>query len=119
MPKRIQRKRTKGWRMPPNTVSVCRPGKWGNPFTVKDARQFFSTEAEAQEHAVQKFKHYFGRKAMSMSFDGMRCSKISHDEIKHMLRIGKDIKELAGKDLACWCKLDEPCHADILLEFAN
>ncbi len=34
MPKRIQRKRIKGWRMPENTVSVCRPGKWGNPFPV-------------------------------------------------------------------------------------
>ena len=35
LPKRIQRKRTKGWRMPPNTVCVSRPSKWGNPFTVK------------------------------------------------------------------------------------
>ena len=33
-PERIQRKRTKGWKMPENTVSVCRPGKWGNPFRV-------------------------------------------------------------------------------------
>ena len=31
-PIRIQRKRTKGWRMPPNTVYVGRPSKWGNPF---------------------------------------------------------------------------------------
>ena len=36
MPKRIQRKRTKGWRMPPNTVYVGRPTKWGNPFTVEE-----------------------------------------------------------------------------------
>jgi hypothetical protein len=36
-PQRIQRKRTKGWRMPPNTVSVCRPGKWGNPFTFENS----------------------------------------------------------------------------------
>jgi hypothetical protein len=27
--------------------------------------------------------------------------------------------ELAGKDLACWCPLDEPCHADVLLEIVN
>jgi len=37
MPERIQRKRTKGWKMPPNTISVCRPGKWGNPFTFANS----------------------------------------------------------------------------------
>jgi Domain of unknown function (DUF4326) len=28
-------------------------------------------------------------------------------------------ERLSGRDLACWCKLDQPCHADILLELAN
>ena len=37
MPKRIQRKRTKGWRKPEGAVSVTRPGKWGNPFTIEVA----------------------------------------------------------------------------------
>ncbi|MGE2733815.1 DUF4326 domain-containing protein [Mycolicibacterium vaccae] len=32
------------------------------------------------------------------------------DEIRH---------ELAGRDLACWCPLDDPCHADVLLDLAN
>lgn len=36
-PKRIQRRRTKGWRMPPNTVNVTRPGPWGNPFTFANS----------------------------------------------------------------------------------
>ncbi len=31
MPKRIQRRRSKGWRKPEGVVSVTRPGKWGNP----------------------------------------------------------------------------------------
>lgn len=31
-PKRIQRKRTKGFHLPPNTLCVCRPRPWGNPF---------------------------------------------------------------------------------------
>ena len=30
-----------------------------------------------------------------------------------------DVAELRGKDLACWCPLDQPCHADVLLEIAN
>ena len=32
---------------------------------------------------------------------------------------GDDLRELRGKDLACWCPLDKPCHADVLLEIAN
>jgi hypothetical protein len=30
-----------------------------------------------------------------------------------------DPSELRGKNLACWCKPDQPCHADVLLELAN
>jgi len=29
------------------------------------------------------------------------------------------LRDLRGKDLACWCRLDQPCHADVLLELAN
>jgi hypothetical protein len=28
-------------------------------------------------------------------------------------------RELRGRDLACYCPLDEPCHADVLLAVAN
>lgn len=35
------------------------------------------------------------------------------------LRSAADIAELRGKNLACWCPLDQPCHADVLLELAN
>jgi len=32
----------------------------------------------------------------------------------------EDVKrELRGKNLACYCALDQSCHADVLLEFAN
>lgn len=30
-----------------------------------------------------------------------------------------DVSELRGKDLACWCRLDQECHADVLLRLAN
>lgn len=33
-PKRIQRRRVKGWRKPEGTISVCRPSKYGNPFKI-------------------------------------------------------------------------------------
>jgi hypothetical protein len=29
------------------------------------------------------------------------------------------VEPLRGRDLACWCHLDQPCHADVLLEVAN
>ena len=29
------------------------------------------------------------------------------------------VEELRGRDLACWCPLDRPCHGDVLLELAN
>lgn len=88
MPQRIQRKRSKGWRMPENTVYVGRPTKWGNAFIV--------TKETPPHIAVLNFIIMLNR----------------HDfkEIK---------KTLKGKNLACWCPLDQPCHADILLEIAN
>lgn len=93
-PKRIQRKWVKGWKMPTNTVSVCRPGKFGNPFIV-------GVDGTAQE-CVEKFAKDIGFIDSRLAFDF------------------EDIKtELAGKNLACWCKKGDYCHADVLLELAN
>lgn len=104
MPKRIVRKRTKGWRMPPNTVSVCRPGKWGNPFPVGKPGPMGRTAID-NEGAVGFFEQM-------LRDDELRreAGYPSDDEIREALR---------GKDLACWCKLDQPCHADVLLDIAN
>lgn len=89
MPKRIQRKRTKGWRMPENAVYVGRPTKWGNPFNL----------AEYGENvAMLNYRLHLLRMVTAMLLD---------------------LKQLKGKDLACWCPLNKPCHADILLELAN
>ncbi|RPE05543.1 DUF4326 domain-containing protein [Chitinophaga lutea] len=92
-PQRIQRKRTKGWRMPPNTVSVTRPGKWGNPFTGVAAAANFKTWLAGNP----VLNIHAGRPP---SAEAIRA-------------------ELAGKNLACWCKVGEPCHGDVLLEVAN
>jgi hypothetical protein len=100
MPKRIQLKRTKGWTMPPNTVKVDRSTKWGNPWTVPGD---FSTN----RGAVARFR--------SAVMDGPP----PHPE-SYIGRIIADARtELRGKDLACWCKPEEPCHADVLLQLAN
>ncbi len=112
-PKRIQRKRTKGWRMPPNTVYVGRGSKWGNQFYV-DPEHTLDTHnppdhiggifaCKTAKEAVRKFKQ------TNIGTWGIKCD----------FRIETIKKELKGKNLACWCPLDQPCHADILLEIAN
>ena len=93
MPERIQRKRTKGWRMPPNTVYVGRPTKWGNPFKVYGDLDW--------QGAVDSFR-------MNLE-EGLETGTIGLDFLTG----------LRGKNLACFCSLDHPCHADVLLELAN
>lgn len=98
-PVRIQLRRVKGWRMPENTVKVSRPGPFGNPFVV--------TEDRGQSEAVSAFRSW-------LSVDGCDAGM---PERKRRILDGLD--ELRGKNLACWCPLDAPCHADVLLELAN
>ncbi|MCP4149874.1 MAG: DUF4326 domain-containing protein [bacterium] len=99
MPKRIQRKRTKDWRKPENTVYVGRGSRWGNPH---DWREVGGSRTA-----------YLGK-------------IIARDYYKAGLEGGKlgytkaDVRtELRDKNLMCWCALDEPCHGDVLLEIAN
>jgi hypothetical protein len=91
IPKRIQRKRVKGWRMPEGAIYVGRPTAWGNPFIVGE-------HGDAAE-CVWWYRHLVGTE---------NWPKV--DDIRECLR---------GHDLACWCPLDQPCHADVLLELAN
>lgn len=98
MPKRIQRKRTKGWRMPEGAVYVGRPTKWGNPFRV------IPGETNGSTLAVGRYRRWLEE----VKFRGF---------FPH--RVPSQVGELRGKDLACWCSLDQPCHADVLLEIAN
>ena len=96
MTKRIQMTRSKPWRKEnPDAVIVARPTKWGNPFAYKD-RQF----------ATQTYRQW-------MTGDGTFARTIDPPTIVSICA------ELRGKDLACWCPLDGPCHADVLLELAN
>ncbi len=107
MPQRIQRKRTKGWRMPDNTVSVCRPGKWGTPFSVKAAIEAGYSEADAPAMAVHAFQEWLRG---NPDFGGYRHLR------DHIIM---NVDSLRGKNLACFCPLDQPCHADVLLRMAN
>ena len=99
-PKRIQRKRTKGWRMPDGAVYVGRPTKWCNPFT-KESNPIPPGIISNDWREQVVFAHAWG------------MDYLSPDELAELQR------ELRGKDLVCWCTLDQPCHADTLLGLAN
>lgn len=112
-PQRIQRKRTKGWRMPPNTVYVGRGSKWGNPFKPGAIIQTPYNEhikVKDNAHAARVFGEW------CVSYETARQGIAP----PMVAMIGTQrIDQLAGKNLACWCAPGQPCHADILLELAN
>jgi hypothetical protein len=100
MPIRIQRKRSKGWKMPPDTVYVGRGSTWENPYFV-DAKSTDWFACQSPPEAVKRFREYLLEPT---------CAGVKQF---------KKLKRLRGKNLVCWCPLDQPCHADVLLELAN
>lgn len=113
-PVRVQLSRKKGWRMPPNTVSVARPGPFGNPFKVNECREtgFEGTDREIAARCVAAFKAWAFSPYWRTNWDGEQ-SEAKRNKLLSLL------PSLQGKNLACWCRLDHPCHADVLLELAN
>jgi hypothetical protein len=91
IPPRIRQQRTAGWRKPATAASVVRGTRWGNPYKV-GVHAFDNTEA------VRLFSDYLGR----------------HPELVADARIA-----LSGRPLMCWCRLDQPCHADVWLQVVN
>jgi hypothetical protein len=89
-PQRVQLRRSKGYRKPEGAVNVTRPhSKWANPYRTPE----HGTPAEV----VAMYRAY----------------------LLHTPALMTRLDELRGKDLACWCKPGEPCHADVLLELSN
>ncbi|MEU4570814.1 DUF4326 domain-containing protein [Micromonospora sp. NPDC023956] len=114
-PQRIQRRRTKGWRLPENTVYVGRPGRFGNPFRA--GVEFCGPTIRClytPTELVEQFRAWLALNELHPLFWDRELID-AHVALKSAL-LGR---VLAGKNLACWCPLDQPCHADILLEVAN
>lgn len=130
-PKRIQRKRSKGWKMPEGAVSVTRPGKWGNPFKVggyfrivhKSLGDSISTEGRGGFTYLQCLLTEYLDPSFALIDTSAKAVEFYRRYVELYPR--KNIEELRGKDLACWCPLVDkdgkpvPCHADVLLEIAN
>jgi Domain of unknown function (DUF4326) len=146
-PKRIQRRRVKGWKMPEGAMFVGRPSKWASPFTLGSPHGL--ARVPAVDHPGQPWE-YEGR----ISAAGTRHDyhhpdgRVTRCTVRYMTpaesvecyralltgrpqwpihfgHVGgpyphvRNIGELAGKDLVCWCPLNRPCHVDVLLELAN
>lgn len=109
MAERIQLRRTRGWRKPAGAVVVARPSKWGNPYHVDQYRADWpdASDAELRRRAVNEFRALI---------EGCRSA---HEKTPTYPDRDAIFAELAGRDLACWCPLGQPCHADVLLEVAN
>jgi hypothetical protein len=86
--------------MPPNTVYVGRPSKWGNMYKVGDSFPFDEDNKMTQAEAVSLFEAEMQTKRTIGTLDDY-------------------LSPLRGKDLACWCKVGTPCHADVLLKFIS
>jgi hypothetical protein len=79
----------RGIPLPPNTRSVARPSRWGNPFRCDPT-------PTAREQAVSKYREWLGE----------------HPELVEQART-----ILTGYNLACYCPLKGPCHRDVWLEY--
>lgn len=100
-PRRITLSRAKGWKMPPNTVKVDRTTKWGNPWRIGKWGPLRLMAPDATG-AV-----------------GLFTQMLMDPETQASAEYPGDLTPLRGKNLACWCKPGEPCHADVLLDWAN
>jgi hypothetical protein len=109
MPKRIQLQRTKGWRKPEAAIVVSRPSKWGNMFRVGDPSPWGDHEPMDRAACVEAYKYATG----SVNYRLGSPHWSPNPQFAAAVRA-----HLAGHDLACWCPLDEPCHADLLLTVA-
>lgn len=117
-PKRIQQRRTAGWRLPDGAIAVSRPSRLGNPFpvgvkvtvTVDTGRLRGPYWVDADQALVV---------ALYRSEWEARAAVIVHWPEEAEQQWVEELARIRGKDLACYCAPGDPCHADVLLDVAN
>ena len=137
MPCRIQRQRAKGWRMPPGAVYVGRPSIYGNPWHVGQRGEIacrtdeiiaVPTTVDLGAYGKSPGLAFYmkGKSTRGIpirSFGGpLTIEQVLSKYRGHILEtvgLRRIRANLCGKDLVCWCPLDQPCHADVLIELAN
>lgn len=146
-PQRVQLSRRRGYRKPEGAIVVARPSKWGNPFrlgTRSALARMPSVDTPGKEWEYEgrisaagmrhDYHHPDGRIAICnirqmTAQETVDCYRallngggwpLNFIHQGGYYRTATEARaELAGYDLACWCPLDQPCHADVLLEIAN
>jgi hypothetical protein len=101
--------------MPEGAVYVGRPSRWGNPFRI--GVPFCGPtirEPHSPTEVVDAFRTWIALDTLAPLFWDRELIA-AHVQMKAGLARG----DLLGRDLACWCPLDQPCHADVLLRIAN
>jgi hypothetical protein len=119
----VRLSRRKGFRLPPDTVNVARPTRWGNPYDIREdglelALRLFEETARgtwSPSHVT-----HVDEPTAEMLYAAHHAWLRRHG--RHPIDLARS--ELRGKHLACWCGLPgegEPdhCHAAILLRIAN
>lgn len=109
-PIRIRLSRARGWRMPPNTVKVDRSTKYGNPCVVG--------VHGTRDQCVTWFRYALAG-AFVLGYKNPDGTWLTNSLRAYNNMLHQNLRYLRGKNLACWCPLDAPCHADVLLEAAN
>ena len=131
MPVRLQLSRRKGFNLQAESLAlnglpasrVARPGRWGNPYQVVCGPAWrgtanplpagrwgvccmapplavFDDKAAALRDCIARYRASLVAGGLTVSVEYARLM-------------------LHGRNLACYCALDAPCHADVLLEVAN
>lgn len=120
MPRRIQLSRRKGWRMPHGAREVDRSTAFGNPVTCQWPHQCSRNGGDV-ECCVDTFRHYV---ETGLANEPTRTGRLgialeAMAGYPQRAELVRRLPELCGRDLACWCSPEKPCHADVLLEIAN
>ena len=121
MPKRIQRKRTKGWKMPAGAVYVGRPTKWGNPYKIGSEYEWMNWVTGAWENPASSNTppQPWLAKIYRVSIVLHGCAGTSRRTVTKA-----DERRAAPRPspAGATCRFEGqpvPCHADVLLEVAN
>lgn len=112
VPMRVQLSREKGWRLPPNTIKVDRSTEFGNPYCVGERVNMTMVRRWGWEisRRGQKIVCEDAREAVDRFMHALHWDEAIHPHLR---------EKLGGKNLACWCALDKPCHADALITIGN
>ena len=98
-------------------VNVARPSPWGNPFRRGDTFDVTHYGAHCNTDGWLLWKHGTPgeRRIVTVNEPLVLVGLFAG----FMDRFPRDLTPLRGKNLACWCALDKPCHATVLLKLAN